>query len=77
MDLHEALKEVLDAAKQPKQFPPGAKPVALSGEAFVRAVSLRTSERTGMARVVDARPGDGLPLDLGNLRAVPQAVGAV
>jgi hypothetical protein len=39
MDLHEALKKVLDAAKQPKQFPPGAKPVALAGEAFVRAVS--------------------------------------
>lgn len=38
MDLHEALKEVLDAAKQPKQFPSGAKRAALAGEAFVSTV---------------------------------------
>jgi hypothetical protein len=38
MDLAEALKEVLDAAKQPKQFPSGAKRAALAGEAFVSAI---------------------------------------
>ena len=37
MDVTEALREVLDAAKQPKQFPCGAKPVALTGEALLRA----------------------------------------
>ena len=36
MELQEALKEVLDAAKQPKQFPAGAKPVALTGDAFTK-----------------------------------------
>ena len=34
MDLHEALEEVLDAVKQPKQYPPGMTPVALSGDAI-------------------------------------------
>lgn len=42
MDLSEALKEVLDAAKQPKQFPPGAAPTALSGDAFVKATGLKS-----------------------------------
>jgi len=39
INVTEALKEVLDAAKQPKQFPSGAKPVALTGEALVRAIN--------------------------------------
>jgi hypothetical protein len=39
MDLHEALKEVLDAAKQPKQFPSGAKRVPLATEVLVTTVS--------------------------------------
>ena len=34
MDFHEALKEVLDAASQPKQYPHGVTPVALSGDAI-------------------------------------------
>jgi hypothetical protein len=34
MELDEALKEVLDAAKQPKQYPPGATPMALKGDDF-------------------------------------------
>jgi hypothetical protein len=39
MDLHEALKAVLDAAKQPRQFPPGANLVPLAGEVLVTAVN--------------------------------------
>jgi hypothetical protein len=34
VDLHEALKEVLEAASQPKQYPPGVSPVELSIDAF-------------------------------------------
>ena len=34
MDFHEALQEVLDAASQPKRYPPGVTPVALSGDAI-------------------------------------------
>jgi hypothetical protein len=34
VDLHEALEEVLDAAKQPKEYPSGVTPVALSGDAI-------------------------------------------
>ena len=34
MELHEALEEVLDAAKQPKEYPSGVTPVALSGDAI-------------------------------------------
>jgi hypothetical protein len=45
MDLTEALKEVLDAAKQPKQFPSGAKPVPLAGEALVTVVSSEQMKR--------------------------------
>ena len=41
MKLQEALKEVLDAAKQPKQFPPGAKPVALTGDALVGVINTK------------------------------------
>ena len=68
MDLTDALQEVLDAAKQPRQFPSGAKRAALAGEAFVSAVDPEQAERTAMVRVADARPEDGLPLDLGSLR---------
>jgi hypothetical protein len=32
VDFHEALKEVLDTAKQPRQAPAGMTPVALSGD---------------------------------------------
>jgi hypothetical protein len=35
MELSEALRAVLDAAKQPKQFPPGVTPRELSGDAFI------------------------------------------
>lgn len=38
MDLDEAMSEVLDAAKQPKQAPPGVTPTPLSGDAFDKAV---------------------------------------
>jgi hypothetical protein len=38
MDLEQALDEVLDAANQPKQHPPGVKPMLLTGEAFASAV---------------------------------------
>jgi hypothetical protein len=34
VEFHEALKEVLDTARQPKQYPPGVTPVALSGDAL-------------------------------------------
>ena len=34
MDLEEALEEVLEAAKQPKQYPPEVTPVTLSGDAI-------------------------------------------
>jgi len=37
MDFQEALKEVLDAAGQPKQFPSGAEPTELSVDAFDEA----------------------------------------
>jgi preprotein translocase subunit SecA len=34
VEFHEALKEVLDTASQPKQYPPGVTPIALSGDAI-------------------------------------------
>jgi len=34
VEFHEALQEVLDAARQPKEHPPGMTPVALSGDAI-------------------------------------------
>lgn len=34
MDLNEALDEVVAAAKQPKQFPPGVTPLPVSGDAI-------------------------------------------
>ena len=61
MDFHEALQEVLDAASQPKQYPPGVTPVALSGD----ALDTQELESTGLARVADTCPGDGLPLGVG------------
>jgi hypothetical protein len=34
VEFHEALKEVLDAVKQPRQYPPGVTPVTLPGDAI-------------------------------------------
>ncbi len=34
MELQDALREVLDAARQPKQYPPGVTPISLSGAAI-------------------------------------------
>jgi hypothetical protein len=41
MDVAKALKEVLEAAKKPKQFPSGAKPEALTGKEVVRATQVK------------------------------------
>lgn len=38
MDLQAALAEVLAAAKQPKQYPPGVTPTALTGDALNKAL---------------------------------------
>jgi hypothetical protein len=34
MELQEALQEVLDTARQPRQYPPGVTPISLSGAAI-------------------------------------------
>lgn len=34
MEFHEALKEVLETVSQPRQYPPGTTPIALSGDAI-------------------------------------------
>ena len=39
MDLNGALRDVLDAAKRPKQFPPGVTPRELAGDAFTEGVN--------------------------------------
>jgi hypothetical protein len=41
MEVIEALRAVLDAAKRPKQFPPGVTPTELSGDAFLQAKALK------------------------------------
>ena len=62
MNLNEALDEVVVAAKQPKQFPPGVTPLPSPCHRFNE-----DNSETGSARVANARPGDGLPLGVGNL----------
>jgi hypothetical protein len=39
MDIHEALREVLAAAKQPRQYPPGVTPTALTGKEFDKSLN--------------------------------------
>jgi len=47
MEFQEALKEVLDAAEQPKQYPTGVTPEELLGDAFDEAV--RSKQLKGQA----------------------------
>ena len=69
MELADALQEVVDAAKQPRKHPHGKTQVPLSGDAAHLG--------NGWARVVDASPGDGLPLGVGELRSALRAVAAI